>query len=318
MVPSALVFLERLPLSPNGKVDRKALPQPEVARPEYGYVEPRTPIEAEVARVFAEVLGRKKVGINDNFFDLGGYSLLAVRLMAEIQKVFRRKIPLQVFFMSPTVGSLVQEIIGGAETASCVILKTVTPYLPNSIRVPIFFVAAPEADTLGYTALGRHLGDDQPVLVLQAHYRYNKDKPYTRTELKNLASEHIRIMRDVQPVGPYYIGGSCEGVHIAFEMARQLQAADEKVALMVSFDAWPEENTRTRSGSWLDSLRETVQRLKQPIFRMRRRDRGWGVWTTDGVEIHDVPGEQSTILQEPYVREVAKTLRKHLDSVKEG
>jgi acyl carrier protein len=108
MVPSAFVILEALPLTPNGKVDRRALPSPDQARPELddAYVAPRTPIEEGMARLFGEVLHLERVGIHDNFFDLGGHSLMATQLISRVQATYQVDLPLQRIFKKPTVAGL--------------------------------------------------------------------------------------------------------------------------------------------------------------------------------------------------------------------
>jgi amino acid adenylation domain-containing protein len=113
MVPAAFVFLDALPLMPNGKVDRRALPAPGSARPalEDAFVAPRTPVEEAVAGIWAQVLGLEQVGIQDNFFELGGHSLLATRIMSRVRRAFRVELPLHRFFEAPTVAELAQAII---------------------------------------------------------------------------------------------------------------------------------------------------------------------------------------------------------------
>jgi len=104
-VPSALVLLDTLPLTPNGKVDRRALPAPRTVGPE-ATERPRTATEAALAGIWADLLGLPEVGVNENFFELGGYSLLAARLVAKIEDVFRATLPLRVLFEAPTVAHL--------------------------------------------------------------------------------------------------------------------------------------------------------------------------------------------------------------------
>ncbi len=108
MIPSAFVFLESMPLTPNGKVDRRALPQPDNSRAELDtpFIAPRTPIERQLAEIWVEVLCLDRVGIHDNFFDLGGHSLTATRIVSQVIKKFQLEVPLQSLFQSPTVAEM--------------------------------------------------------------------------------------------------------------------------------------------------------------------------------------------------------------------
>jgi acyl carrier protein len=113
MVPSALVFLDTLPLTPNGKVDRKALPMPacDGFELEQVYIAPRNAAEQIIAGIWAEILGRKPIGIHDNFFDLGGHSLKATQVVSRLRKAFRREIPLRHLFEFPTIAKLANAIL---------------------------------------------------------------------------------------------------------------------------------------------------------------------------------------------------------------
>uniref|UniRef100_UPI0029163120 phosphopantetheine-binding protein n=1 Tax=Bradyrhizobium sp. SZCCHNR1091 TaxID=3057366 RepID=UPI0029163120 len=115
MVPSAIVRLDRLPLSPNGKLDRNALPAPDRNR-EAGEQPPRNPVETVLAGLFAEVLGLDRVGINDNFFELGGHSLLAMQLIGQVRATLGIELPVRVIFTGPTVADIalhVEEALAG-------------------------------------------------------------------------------------------------------------------------------------------------------------------------------------------------------------
>jgi acyl carrier protein len=110
MVPGAFVALDRLPLTPNGKLDRKALPAPDFASPEEKYVAPRTPVEEVLAELWAEVLHLERVGVHDDFFDLGGHSLLIMALLAEVQATFDLEISIRTVFSMPTLEAMAGEI----------------------------------------------------------------------------------------------------------------------------------------------------------------------------------------------------------------
>jgi acyl carrier protein len=110
MVPAAFVVLEALPLTPSGKIDRRALPAPVPIESTQGYVAPRSPMEAKLVSIWSELLGVKRVGLHDNFFELGGHSLLATQLTSRIRDAFAVELPLRHLFESPTVAQLTQQI----------------------------------------------------------------------------------------------------------------------------------------------------------------------------------------------------------------
>jgi amino acid adenylation domain-containing protein len=270
MLPSALTLLPALPLMPNGKVDRKALPAPDYGRRDQEVREepPQNPIEQKLAEIWAEILRQDAIGRHDSFFKLGGHSLLAVQMIARARKAFRVDLPLRVLFEAPTLAGLAERIAAqiGGETPTSVPEVSVTRITPGGAGpglAPMFCVAAPGVNALGYAALGRRLGDSHPLFVLQSHNRIARDRPYSQEELQQLASQYIQAMRELYPEGPYCLGGMCEGAHLSFEMARQLQEAGEQVPVLMSFDAWPEENTRTRFGWWLTWMFRTAEHYRK-------------------------------------------------------
>jgi aspartate racemase len=234
MVPSAFLFLDALPLTPNGKVDRRALPAPE-GRPELeeGYVAPRTPTEEVLSRIWAQVLGLDRVGVHDNFFDLGGHSLLAVRLFSQIEKSFDRHLPLAAIFQGPTVAQLASLLQDEGWTPSWSALVAINA---GGSRPPFYCIHAIGGNVLTYADLSRHLGPDQPVYALQARGLDGKNPPHTRIE--EMAAHYIKEIRELQPEGPYSMGGSSAGGVVAFEMAQQLVAAGQDVAVLALFDTW--------------------------------------------------------------------------------
>ncbi len=250
MVPLAFLALDAIPLTASGKVDRRALKAPGVGGSD-GSIAPRTftpprdDIEAKLAAIFRNVLGLPAVGLTESFFDLGGHSLLAVRLVAEIERVFGRTISLVSFFRSRTVEQIAALLrADGAEPASFML----EPIQPNGAKRPFFLISRPNVNSLGYIALARHLDPDRPVYGLQYQYAEEVDlgRPYTYEEYQAWATSYVETIRLIQPEGPYLLGGMCEGALIAFTMARVLEAAGQRVALLAMLDAWPQENTNRR------------------------------------------------------------------------
>lgn len=235
MIPSAFVAIAKIPLTPNGKVDRRALPIPN-QRPELekAFVAPSQAVEIELAQIWSEVLNIQLIGIKDNFFDLGGNSILAVKLFTQIEKKFGQKLPLATLLQSPTIEQLASILSQPNISASWSSLVTIQ--LGSSAKRPLFLIHALGGNVIGYQTLVRHLGTEQPVYGLQAQGLDGKQAPHTKVE--DMASHYIQEIRTVQPHGPYLLGGFSSGGIIAFEMARQLDAQGDRVALLAMFDTY--------------------------------------------------------------------------------
>src|SRR5712692_5548145 len=258
MVPSTFVVLESLPLSPTGKVDRLALPSTNGFKSTKGFAAPEDELELKLIKIWEKVLNVRPVGINDNFFDLGGHSLLAVRLFALIEKSFGRNLPLATLFQAPTVKELARVLRKEglpAPWSSLVMIQ------PGGERTPLFCVHAAGGNVIEYRDLARLLGPDQPFYGLQANGLDGKSDPHTT--IPEMAAHYIKEMREVQPNGPYLLGGRSSGGTIAFEMACQLKAAGEEVALLALLDAYPAGYFKLLPGA--ASFRQ----------RMQRRARRW-------------------------------------------
>jgi len=228
MVPTSFVTLEALPLTANGKVDLDALPAPELERNLHlAYVAPRDPLEHQLVKAYEKVLSRKPIGIRDNFFAVGGDSLLAVRLFAQIENSFGRKLPLASLFKAPTIEQLGQ-VLRGTESGPS--WSSLVPVQPEGSQPPLFCVHAGGANVLIYRPLARHLGLEQPVYALQARGLDGISEPLTSVD--EMATHYIEEIRAVQPEGPYYLLGASFGGLVAFEMAHQLKAQGQDVGLL--------------------------------------------------------------------------------------
>ena len=230
MVPAAFVCMDRLPLSPNGKVDTKALPAPEQRSSEgkEGFLAPRDSVEQVLAQLWAKVLKLQRVGLNDNFFDLGGHSLLAVRIIVEIENIYGRRLPLATLLQAPTVGALSEVLRKENWKPSW---SSLVPLQPGGSKPPLFLIHSHGGNVLEYYPLANHLDKDQPVYALQAR---GLDGNIPKNEsLEQIASAYLKEIRTLQSEGPYFLGGFCFGGLVALEAAQQLQAAGQKVALVV-------------------------------------------------------------------------------------
>ena len=229
MSPGIFVALDSLPVTPNGKVNRRALPHVDELRPDLAepYVGPRDQIEERLTMLWTNVLQLKSIGIRDNFFELGGNSLLAARLFAQIANSFGKHLPLATLFLSPTIEQLAN-CLRDSDTAKT--WSSLVAIQPEGSRPPLFCVHAAGANVLIYRPLSRHLGNDQPVYALQAQGLDGGARPLTRVE--DMAALYIKEMRAVQPEGPYFLLGASFGGLVIYEMALQLLEQKQQVALL--------------------------------------------------------------------------------------
>jgi thioesterase domain-containing protein len=227
MLPSAFVLMTNLPLTPNGKVDHAALPAVSQQRPELQnhYVAPRSRAEKILAEIWAEILNLERVGVHDNFFDLGGHSILAVRLAAEVERRFLKNVPAAMPFQAPTIAHMAKALFQARGPAPSPLMAIQT----IGTKPPFFCVHGVEA----YVALSRQLGADQPFYGLSQDFA-GRSIRYTRIE--EIAAHYIAEMKRIQSSGPYFLGGHSIGGMIAFEMAQQLRRQGAEVALLALFD----------------------------------------------------------------------------------
>ncbi|HWO42676.1 MAG TPA: amino acid adenylation domain-containing protein, partial [Candidatus Eisenbacteria bacterium] len=250
MVPALFVLLDTLPLNANGKPDRSALPVPGNNQLDLRdrRVPPRTPTEEALARIWSTLLGVSSIGVHDDFFELGGHSLLAVRLFSEIEKTFNRRPPLESLFKRATIAHLAELIEGreGPGGGGCLV-----PIQPHGPKTPFFCVHEFFGDIFCYRNLAHHLGADQPFYGLQPRGLNGGEEPLDSVE--KIAAYYVAAIRQVQPRGPYALGGLCFGGVIAFEMARQLRSQGESITLALLDSVARLDDTRL--GWWRRFLR---------------------------------------------------------------
>jgi thioesterase domain-containing protein len=243
MVPAAFVFLERLPMTANGKVNRDALMLPEAAPPSaraagaVPLVVPRTDTERRLLRLWEGVLKVRPIGVQDNFFELGGDSLLAMRLCLDIERAFHRKFTSGWMLPECTIERLAAVL---EKQDSPPPWSSVVPIQPRGSKPPFFCVHGLGGWVLGYRLLAQHLSPDagdRPFYGLQARELHGAWEPFTR--LEDMAAHYISEMVQVQPQGPYYLGGYSLGAFIAFEMAQQLHRQGRPVAFVGLLDDGP-------------------------------------------------------------------------------
>ncbi|MTJ12825.1 AMP-binding protein [Anabaena sp. UHCC 0187] len=238
MLPSAFIFLDALPLTPNGKVDRKGLPAFNLIKPEIteSFVNSHDDIETQLIEIWENLLGVEPIGVEDDFFELGGNSLLAVRLFAEIEHKFAKKLPLAALFPTATVAAIAQiihqqpvlEYTPKANFSSLVEIQ------PQGAKPPLFMIHPLGGEVLCYRNLAIHLGLEQPMYGLQPQKPDEKHPPFVRFE--DIASQYLQEIQTIQPQGPYFLGGYSLGGIIAYEIAQQLRSQGQEVALLAMLD----------------------------------------------------------------------------------
>jgi amino acid adenylation domain-containing protein len=263
MVPSLFVTLDALPLTPNGKINRQALVArpPGVSEPLEAGKKPRNPLELELLRIWEDVLHVKSIGVSDNFFDLGGHSLVAVRLFAQIEKRFETKLPLATLFRAPTIEQLARYLHQEELTPSW---SSLVPIQPSGSRPPFFCVHAHGGNVLNFRDLALRLGSDQPFYGLQAQGLDGRQVRHSR--IQEMAAHYLDEIKTVQPQGPYFLGGYCFGGKVAFEMAQQLTTRGEQVALLAVIDSYAPGHPKLRP--WFE--RRVMQRLNYHWGNLKR------------------------------------------------
>ncbi|MCB2102390.1 MAG: amino acid adenylation domain-containing protein, partial [Rhodobacterales bacterium] len=233
MVPGQVMALDALPLSPNGKVDRAALPQLDRQAANGGAekVPPRDALETSLVRIWEDILDVRPVGIHDNFFDLGGHSLMALRIQTRIEKALAVTVPATALFETPTVAALAERLRRRQDSASARLLVEVQP---AGDRRPFFCVAAGHGDVMRFASLSQHMGTGRPFMALVPP-RGPDGKP-PRLVLTDLAAEYVDEILTVQRDGPFLIAGFSLGGVVALEVARQITARGHRVGAMVLLD----------------------------------------------------------------------------------
>ena len=234
MIPSAFVFLSQLPLTANGKVNRRALPAPDISsfNQSDNFIAPRDRIEQKLAEIWSEILDINPVGVKDNFFELGGHSLLAINLMAKIQRRFDKQLALSTLFTNRTVEDLAALIREQKQEKT----SSLVPIQTQGNKQAFFCVHPAGGHVLCYQELSQLLGNDRPFYGLQAQGFNQGEKVFT--EVEDMAEFYVKNIQEFQPEGPLQIGGWSFGGVVAFEMAQQLLQQGREVSLLAILDSW--------------------------------------------------------------------------------
>ncbi|WP_203924779.1 amino acid adenylation domain-containing protein, partial [Rugosimonospora africana] len=239
MVPAAVMVLDSLPLTGNGKLDRRALPAPDFSAVS-GSRGPRTAEEEVLCGLFAEVLGLDRVGIDDDFFALGGHSILAIRLADRIRSVFGSSVSVRNVFTSPTVAALLKNVeLRSYEDP----FDTLLPLRASGKKTPLFCLHPAYGIGWAYSGLLRHVGSDHPIYAIQARgLGRSESLPLTADDM---AEDYLQQIRAVQSHGPYNLVGWSFGGLVAHKVATKLQGKGEEVGLLACIDSYPMQDLPT-------------------------------------------------------------------------
>ncbi|MCB0764570.1 MAG: amino acid adenylation domain-containing protein [Flavobacteriales bacterium] len=352
MVPSAFVILPSFPLNANGKVDKRILPVPELRTQTMHakHVAPRDHQERALAEIWSELLGVERIGVHDNFFDLGGHSLIGIQLLAEVDRQFKKSLALNALFQAPTIATFSKLIEAGSGAQTFTNLSAVQP---KGDRIPFFCVHGDEANHF----IPRYLGNDQPFY---AFFHQGEDgSPIRYTTVEDIAAHFIAEMKMVRPNGPYLLGGYSFGGIVAYEMACQLKAEGADVPLLVMFDTYA-------PNAYIDVMRKE-QKVHEPLKRMIMRrlvrreqkrgrittpklrhfhiidtydqaimayrpkpfdgpvtvfkaagsygaqDMGWGELALGPLDLHVLPGDHYSLIKDPEVKLLVRQLSMCID-----
>ncbi|MBT5267814.1 MAG: AMP-binding protein, partial [Candidatus Marinimicrobia bacterium] len=234
MIPSFFVETDVLPITPGGKVDRKALPahDKDGNNTRKDYISPRTILELQITKIWEEVMERHPIGVRDNFFELGGHSLMAVRLVTQIEEKNGRSLPVRTLFETPTIEGLATLLNQNTIHEPWSHLVAIQPY---GSKPPLFCIHPDGGNVLCYMELSQNLGSDIPLYGLQALGTDDGDKLLMRVE--EMAEAYLHVIRTVRPEGPYNLAGWSFGGVVAFEMARQLKNLSEEVSILALIDS---------------------------------------------------------------------------------
>jgi acyl-CoA synthetase (AMP-forming)/AMP-acid ligase II/thioesterase domain-containing protein/acyl carrier protein len=275
-VPEKIVFLEQIPTGPTGKIQRIGLAAKlgiDEIRESKGvredFAEPHTKLENEVAVVFAAALGVRRAGLRDNFFDLGGDSVLATMLLSQLRGRMGIEIPLLAFLQDPTVAGVCERLQSGAQAR--------TGELRLIIRAgqspALFCIPGSHGNLVGFFRLAQHLGEQQPVTAFQLPTVEARGAGYS---IQELAASYVQEVLALQPEGPYHLSGACTGGFVAYEMARQLDAKGKTVGALALMDcynhAWADQlGRRKKLGYRLGLVRKRLDYHREGL-----REHGFG------------------------------------------
>jgi len=260
MIPSQIIRLDEFPLTPNGKIDRQALPHPNHESQSL-YEAPRNNIEQQLTEIWSLIVECEKISIHDNFFDLGGHSILAIKLLNEIQKNFNQELSLTSLFQNPTIAQLAQQLSQFEVQPS---ISDLLVLQPSGQKISIFCVAGSNGHAFYFRDFAMNFADEHPVYGLETPGRDGSHS--LPISVEDHASSLIKTLQQKQPKGPYILIGYSSGCSVALEMAFQLEQQGEIISLLGIFDAGlvanPDYITKRSDLDWIWNMIERIEAVK--------------------------------------------------------
>ena len=354
MIPSTIDQIEFVPLSPAGKVDRRLLPEPSRRVTAGGFRAPRTRTELELTLIWERILQVSPIGADDDFFELGGYSLLVAKLIGAIDREFNAQIPAQQIFSTPTLSQIAAAIDHAGPRRP---LDVLVPLRSGGTKSPLFCIHPAGGHVFGFVALAGQGDEERPFIAIQCPNLDPEATPITTVEA--LADRYVDEIVAYQPQGPYLLAGWSFGGVVAYAVAERLQRAGHEVSILCMFDSYLPSTGKIRQlmsqDELLDSARKSEQvvgneqssdlaamertylgamdmlfRYEAPtyegrvvIFQAAQSDDLYDVRAADtwegmispAPEVRDVPGDHHSMMREPCVEEVAAALDEVLDGL---
>lgn len=265
MIPADFVSLEQLPITPNGKIDRNALPKPDtlLVQESGDRQPPVSPMEKLITTIWADALGMEVMGIDSDFFELGGHSMIAIQVMTRLEKEVGRRLPLSTLLTYPTIRKLAQLL---EEDKPATKWKSLVPIKPEGSKVPIYVIHGIGLNLLNFSSLVAYMDAEQPIYGLQARGLDGIDEPLD--DMEEIARFYNKELLEQNPSGPYAIAGYSFGGYVALEMARQLKEMGKEVKMLAMFDTNAQESeTKYSKTSWL--IRKVFRQFPKMIWVTR-------------------------------------------------
>jgi len=265
MIPNDYVAMTQLPLTANGKIDRKALPRPaartSAATMAKEYTPPATELEKIIAASWVQSLGLSKISIHDDFFELGGHSMIAIQVMTQLDKALGQRLPLTTLVECPTIAQLAQRL---EQKDKAISWSSLVPIRVGGSRTPLYIVHGAGLTIMIFNSLAKSMDPDQPVYGLQARGLNGIDEPLDNMDA--IAGHYVSEILEHNPEGPYCLAGYSFGGFVAFEMARQLQAKGKEVKMLAIFDTAADNTGVQFDPAWKRLLRKFARQFPKLVF----------------------------------------------------